>query len=452
MTNAQTSFEEIIDIFRRRKLALIIPVVILTVLGTIGGFIMPKRFESSTTILVQGQGVLNPLVNYTMAVAMQPDDQLSNFNEIVYSTPIIEALMDSLGLGQGGKTELEKQQQVKAVMKSIKTDRNGSDSFTMSFYSNSPETAQKAVSVLAELFIQTKSGFENTKNDFAVQFFAQRLDSLRDKFEESQQELVNSMKQHVTSLPEGDRELYSNISDKDKDIGSLETTVSNYQQALNILKKTLSSTSGPLDMKSLYEIPLLGVPYADQVQTTLTKYDQMRRTYTDQYPDVQDARANVLQLLGRTEEIIESDITTKQNRIWELEKERNGAIESVQQATTAQSQDQDIQSNFSIYKELYNNMKIKLEQAQANRALEENGERGYVVLDPPQLPTSPSKPNKPLMIGGGFSLGLVIGIFAAGLAELFDSRVRSPKDIEVYNKPVVAYLPASGSYQKRVKY
>jgi protein tyrosine kinase modulator len=451
MKNAQSSFEELIDIFRRRKFALLIPIVIITVAGTVGALLMPKRYESSTTILVQGSGVLNPLVNYTMAVAMQSDDQLSNFNEIVYSTPIIEALIDSLGLRQGLRSEAQEQLLIKEVEKNIKTERNGSDSFTMSYFSSSPATAQRAVGVLATLFIQTKSQIENRKNNFAVQFFAQRLDSLRDKFEESQQQLVNAMRQHVTALPEGDRDMYSHIDDKDKQISAMETTVGNYQEALTILRRTLKKTEDPLDMKSLYEVPLLGVPYADQVQSALTKYDQLRRNYTDQYPDVQQARASVLQLLARTEEIVESDLVAKQNQIWDLEKERNTAIESVQEATTAQSQDQDIQSNFGIYKQLYNDMKIKLEQAQTNRALEANGERGYIVLDPPQLPTTPSKPNKPLMIGGGFSLGLIIGLFAAGLAEIFDSRVRSPKDIEIYNKPVVAYLPASGSYHKRAK-
>lgn len=87
-------------------------------------------------------------------------------------------------------------------------------------------------------------------------------------------------------------------------------------------------------------------------------------------------------------------------------------------------------------------MKIKLEQAQTSLDLGKNGAQGYVVLNPPQLPTTSAKPNKPLIIGGGFSLGIFIGLLSAGLTELLDTRVRRPEDIEVYDKPIIAYLPA----------
>lgn len=451
MKSTHLDFDEFWNVLRRRRIHFLVPLIILTVAGAAGAFFLPKRYESSTTILVQGHGVLNPLVNYTIAVAMQSDDQLRDFNEIVYSTPTIEALMDSLGMQRLEKSEVEKEQLVKSVSQNIKMDRNGSESFTISYYANTPEKAQKAVRVLAELFIQTRLQIDNSKNDFAVQFFSQRLSGLRDKFEQSQEQLVHAMKQHADALPEGDREMYTHIDDYDKQIASLQKSVDDYQEALAILGKAITNEKSGLDVKSLYEIPLLGVPYGEQLQTALTKYDELQRNYTENYPAVQDQRETVIQMLRRTKEIVESDIKAKQNQMWNIEKARNQAIETVQQATVAKNQNQDVQSNFGIYKELYNDMKIKLEQAQTNRDLGEHGAREFVVIDPPQLPTSPAKPNKPLLIGGGLGLGLILGLFAAGVSEILDSKVRTSADIEIYNKPVLAYVPAIDSYHTRSK-
>jgi len=451
MKNAQFSFDEFTAMIRRRKIPFLIPIIIVTMACTIGAFLLPKLYESSTTILVQGEGVLNPLVNYTMAVAMQSDDQLRDFNEIVYSSPNVEALMDSLGMKPATYSEADKEKMIKEIPKNIKTDRDGSNSFTISYYATSPEMAQKAVRVLGELFIQTKSKIENSKNNFAVQFLAQRLDSLRDKFEQSQQRLVGVMRQNSNSLPEDDRLLYVDIDDNNKQINQLQSTLNNYQQALHILQSTPLNEDGKLDLKSLYELPLLRVPYSDQLQAALTKYDGLLHKFTEEYPDVQDARADLLQLLERTKGVVESDVAAKQNQIWALEKVRDKSIGTVQKATISKNQNQDIQSNFDIYKDLYNDMKIKLEQAQTSQELGKNDQRAFVVIDPPDLPTSPAKPNRTLMIAGGFSVGIILGLFAAGLAELLDSKIRTPMDMDAFNKPVIAYLPLTESNRRRAR-
>ncbi len=451
MKNAQFDLDEFWDMLRRRRHLLVIPLLILTAAGILGAFLLPKRYESSTTILVQGHGVLNPLVSYTIAVTMQSNDQLRDFNEIVYSTPTVHALIDSLGMQRRENTEAAMEQLTKSVSSNIRTGLNGSESFTISYLADTPEKAQKAVRVLAEIFIQTKLRIENGKNDFAVQFFSERLNALREKFEQSQTQLVDVLRQHSDQLPEGDREMYFHIDDFDKQIAALQKSVNDYQEALTILNKTLESGTNALDVKTLYEVPLLGVPYADQLQSALTKYDALQRNYTEQYPAVQDQRETVVQMLKRTKQIVESDIQAKQSQIWTLEKQRNESIETVRQATVAKNENQDVQANFNIYQELYNDMKIKLEQAQTNRDLGENGAKEFVVIDPPQLPTSPSKPNVPVMIGGGLGLGLVLGLFSAGLGEILDSRVRTPSDVEAYNKPVLAFVPIVESIRKSSK-
>ena len=433
---------------RRRRLYFIAPFLIITVVATLAAFMLPKEYESSTTILHQGDWVLNPLVRYTMAVSMEAGDQLRDFNEIIYSTPIIKALIDSLGIQHMAKSAAEEQRLIKNTTSKIKTVRKSFDSFTISYFSRSPETAQKAVRVLSELYIQTRSRVNNNKNNFAVQFYGQKLNSLRNKFEQSQQALVSEMKRHVSDLPESDRESYSQIDDYNKQIAILQNEVANYQQALVILQRVLASGGSGSQLKSLYEIPSLNVPYGNQIEAAVESYEGLLHEYTDRYPGVQDSLANLLQLVGTTKDIIRSGLSKKEAEIWTLEKHRNTSIAAVQEATVAQSRDQDLKSNFEIYQGLYKDMEVKLEQAQTSRDLGKNQSKQFVVLDPPGFPTSPAKPHKGLMIAGGFSVGLILGILFAGLAELVDTRIRTSTDVEMYNKPVIAYLPLEESYQK----
>src|SRR6267142_1482121 len=98
--SAQITAQEAINVFRRRKKYFYIPFCLFVGISICGILFLPKKYESSTTILVQRDEVLNPLVNYTMAVSMASEDRLKTFNEIVYSVSAIQTLMDSLNLDQ----------------------------------------------------------------------------------------------------------------------------------------------------------------------------------------------------------------------------------------------------------------------------------------------------------------------------------------------------------------
>jgi uncharacterized protein involved in exopolysaccharide biosynthesis len=66
---------------------------------------------------------------------------------------------------------------------------------------------------------------------------------------------------------------------------------------------------------------------------------------------------------------------------------------------------------------------------------------GISALGSASVPQSPSFPNKPLIIGGSFGLGLCFGILMALLIELLDRRVRSPDDLSAaLGLPVLAVL------------
>lgn len=450
MKNAQFTVDEFLAVLRRRKTALLLPAILVILISGLGAFLLPRQYESSTTILVQDNGVLNPLVDYRTAVALESDDKLGDFNEIILSTPTIESLMDSLGLKEYMKSPALKAMMVKRITKNIKTSKEGAHSFTISYFDTVPSQAQKAVRVLSELFIQTRLAVENSKNDFAVNFFQKKIVELRDKFDKTQKKLVDALQRHINQLPEDDKTLYANISGYTDQIQTLEQTMRNYRDALVILEAAANTKNDQhIDLTKLYLIPLLDVPYSKELQTAVTKYNELSQQYTERFPDVQSARSSVIQLVGLVENAIRSEQARTQSKILSLEERRNKAITSVQMAAVAQSQDRDLQSNFNIYEELYNEMKVKLEQAQTNRDLGANSSREFVVIDPPQLPVKPAKPNKALIIGGGLGLGAFLGLLSAGLAEIFDTRIRTPQDVEIFDKPIIAYLPAPGSDDDR---
>lgn len=435
----QFTIDEILAVFRRRRRFFFFPFIIISVVSISGAFLLPQKYKSSITMSVQKDAVLNPLVSYTMAVKAASDDRLRDFDEIVYSRPTIQAVIDSLGLSEKTLTKKETEELVKEVKKNIVTELRGSDSFTINFFDPVPERAQNGARILSELFIKRRLEVNNKENELAVEFFENKLKELGDKFEQSQLKYIETVKSRI--IPGGESYgLSSRISEQESKIGASEARITSYQTALKILRNA-SNLEDPNTLTNYHGVVLLNVPGGEELRSLLIKYEDLSKKYTSHFPDVRELQSKISDLTNRMKHTIESELTREQNQLWALQKQRSDAISTIRSAEVSQNQNEDVRSTYEVYNKLYNEMKVKLEQARTNRDLGEKGAEQYIVIDPAQLPVSPAKPNKVLLIGGGIALGLFVGFLSAGFMELFDMRIRTTRDVEVYDKPILAYLP-----------
>jgi len=64
------------------------------------------------------------------------------------------------------------------------------------------------------------------------------------------------------------------------------------------------------------------------------------------------------------------------------------------------------------------------------------------TLDAPTTPQRPTSPKRPLIIGAGFGLSLMLGLALAGVQEARDSSLKNLKDVRAYtNLPVLCSIP-----------
>jgi capsular polysaccharide biosynthesis protein len=69
---------------------------------------------------------------------------------------------------------------------------------------------------------------------------------------------------------------------------------------------------------------------------------------------------------------------------------------------------------------------------------------GGVIITEPAIPSAPISPSKPLYLGGGLLVGLLLGLLAAGGAERLDTRLKGRRSVErALGLPVLAAVPLS---------
>lgn len=434
------TIQEILFIIQRRYRLLIMPAVLVMVMCTIAAFVMPRKYVSSTTILIQRDEVLNPLIRYDMAIALASEDRMQAFEEIVYSRGTIEALIDSLHLEAGVDTEAERQSQIRLLMGNIQLDRPGEATVRVSFAGNDPVLVQRATAFLARHSINTMIEVENQKNDLTVKFFEDKMREYQQKFEESRESLVPVLQQRIADAPIEVNTISRQIEDIDRQLREIDLRIQEYEKGLKILETFPGAFRGERGQEALLNLLRMDLPFIADLRPLSARYGDYMLRYTENYPGVIEIKSQILDLLERMRTAIVYEIPEEHGRRQRLQNQQNRLVAAIQQSSV-QRMDQEKETNFNMYKQLYNDMKVKLEQARTNRELRNMGSEQFVIIDPPIVPSYPTKPNRKRVILGGMMMGVLLGIVVTALAELFDTTVRSARDLAVYNLPVITLIP-----------
>jgi polysaccharide biosynthesis transport protein len=440
MNKAQMKLKDVFSIIRRRKWFLIIPPVIVTIISGAGAFMLPRMYESSIKILVQKTEVQNPLTSLANAMTMRDDDPLRSFDEIIYSYRTLSQLMDSLGFSKN-ISEVERRTLMVKVKNSIQTSTQARESFSITYFSNDPIQAQRGASVLADIFIQTRGNSKNQKNELTVAFYQKKLDEFQGKLDATRGQMISLLRQRAQGTPGVNNFLYTRIDQLEQEMRETEGKIKDFQNNLKLLRSLSSEISTPMGRQLLFELQRSDVPYAIELRSLLSSYDDVSAKYTPQHPEVVKVESKITELLERMRVALGTEISKQESELKEKQLARAQAMEEIMNSSVIQQEDRDKESNYAIYQRLYDEMKMKLEEAQMSLAIGQDSEGQYTIMDPALVPLFPSKPSRILIIFGGFAVGIVLGILSVMGAELLDTTIRTPSEILVYRKPILAMLP-----------
>lgn len=419
---------------------MIFPPVVITLLCAIGSIFLPRMYESTIRILIQRSDVVNPLTSLANAMNQKNDDPLRSFDEIIYSQRTFERLMDSIGISSEINGEVAKRSMMVKIKSSIQTKMQEGESFTITYQNSDPFRAQRGASVLANIFISTITNAKNERNELTVEFYNKKLEEFRTKMDINQKILLKGMKGNNANQGENSF-LYNRVDQMDSKIHELQTRAKEYQSMMDALSPFPSAMRTKDGKQTLFEIQRSDAPYATDLKPLLNAYDDVTARYTAEHPEVLKIETQILAVLDRMNVAIKTELDKKNNEIEDIQRGKTGFVEELLKSSEIKQSDRDVESNYLIYQRLYNEMKLKLEEAEISKVLGSNLESQYIIMDPPLLPLFPSKPSKSLIVGGGFILGVLLGILSAIVAEILDTTIRSAYAIEIYGKPVIAFLP-----------
>jgi protein tyrosine kinase modulator len=495
--------EDYIDILRRYRSWIIGPTFAALVIAVVAAFLWPDTFVSTATMRITPQQVPERLVPSNISTQMA--QRLTAMQQEIESRTNLQELIQrpSLNLYPTERQRLPMLDVIEEMRKGIKITmlegpetqgpQHLASAFQISFAYSDRYKAQAVVRELVSKFIEQNANVLRTQADMTTSFLSDQLKSAKEdvarldaemtKFKmanagrlpeqlQSNEEAVNTLRMQLLSVNDG---LGRDAQDK----MMLETQLENLKQESAFISSNLGQSSSAQTVKNERLIQLNKMIL--DTETQLTAY---RQVYKEDHPDVQSMEAR-LRVLKKERDNLEKEQTTEASAKAgqkQIDPKVAQTLETIRlQIASAQAQIQarsmqmeqrvrqqkQLQEEIAAYqarieaspvneqryaalirdyqlaKANYDDMakKTEISETASNLEARKAGEN-LEVLDPASLPDQPSKPNRLMIAGVGTGLGLLFGVFMAGVKEMKDTSLKNLKDVRAYtNLPVLSSIP-----------
>ncbi|MCX5707550.1 MAG: Wzz/FepE/Etk N-terminal domain-containing protein [Candidatus Omnitrophica bacterium] len=347
-----------LKLFFRRKWFIIVPTAIGLTLGIVAFFLVRPEYESYTTVLVEEQRTINPLIQ-DLAVASSVVNRLQSIREELLGWNSLADLAKKLKLLDKVENQEQYEGLVLNLRKKIAVQMSGAANIIrLSYRSKDPNEALLVAKTLSENFIAENLKTQTKETDVAIDFIKEQLQVYKRKIKESE---VNDLEQQLAKLAVDSTEQHP--------------MVRQLREKLDVAKKELESGEYKVDQ---------GKSLTDPVRQAL-KQELTKMTGGD---------------ISGSASVLGTDTSDDPNAaIYKL-----FIMDKIDSARAA---------DITVNQRIYDMLLQRLETAKITQRLEasKQGTR-YTILDPARLPLKPKKPQIMwvaigLFLGAGAGVGLV---------------------------------------------
>ena len=453
--SAGQELRRLIEAPLRRPWHVVVPFVLVLGAGIALSFVLPKRYVSSTLILVAPDKLPESFVP-TMATE-RIAKRLQSMRQEILSRTRLERVARELDPYKS----LDKEpivQTIERMRDAIKVDVKSTDAFSIEFEHPDPQVAMLVADRLTSLFMEEVVGARERQVADAYDFIESQLEESRKQLERNDEELRRYKERHMGTLPE---QMVSNLS-------TLQRLQLEQQSLAESLRKAIDQQIA-VEGSARSAATSAGTATPADLPALRSQLAQLRLRYTDEHPDVQALVARIAQLqkagpasTGTDVEAADEGPRTRVDqarrevallREQQVDLEKRIAQFSAR-VETAPRTEQEIQSLTRDYQKLSENYSAllakKLDAQMASKLERRSKGEQFRIVDPAFLPVKPSFPNHLKFALGGGLLGLLIGLALAVSADFLDPSVRYVRALETALPfPVVGVIPHVGRRQMR---
>lgn len=477
LSKGNVTVSEVKRILRRHWWILPITVLTAGAIGFAATLVLPKKYTSSTMVLVEPPAVAAEVV--PTAVNEDLYRHLASMKEQILSRSRLQPIIVKFNLFPKEQEKTHMEDLVEDLKKSIEVEliqpmpgsiNRQPPGFHVSVTLANPQTAQQVCTEITSMFMEQNATTQEKRFKDTTSFLTQQLAEAKANLDQQDDKLAQFKREHLGTLPEEEQSNLSLLTGMNSQLDAATQALSRAQQDKTFNESLLSQ------QEAAWKSSQAGLANTDSLDAQLsTLQDQLSALlakYTPEHPDVVKTKAQIedvkrrmaadgdpkavapvrantrepaqiqqLRAKIKQDDLTIADLTKQQVQI----QRQIGVLQAhVQASPIVEQQIKELTRNYQTALEHYNDL-LKNQQKSAMLTDLQDQQEGeqFRVLDAPSLPTTPSFPKKMVFVGGGLAAGLAVGIGIMYLMALSDKAMYSERDVEICLKvPVLTLVPS----------
>lgn len=437
---------------------------------------IPKQFTSRTLVLVSRPAV--PADYVKPVVTEDLSQRLSSMKGEILSRSRLEPIIEKFNLYMNERTRSHMEDLVERLRKAVEvspleampgTQDRSLPGFTVNVTFNNPQLAQQICTEITSMFIEQNARTLEQQASRTTSFIGQQLGEAKAKLDEQDSKLAQFKRQYIGLLPEETQNNLSLLTTLNSQLDANTQALSRAQQDKAFNETLLSQQEASWKGSQTEQNP---DTLEEQLRTRQEQLAVLKSRYTAEHPDVVKLKSEIAELKKKVEEssspndasaksrkvtepaqiqqlkaqiqeaeLNYADLLKRQAKIQDQIRVLEGHIEA---SPMVELQLKELTRNYQTALDFYNELLKKRDNSAMARDLvhQQEGEQ-FRVLDPPNLPTSPSFPKMLYFAGGGFGGGTALALVILYLLMVTDNTLHTQREVETYLKlRVLTSVPA----------
>jgi polysaccharide chain length determinant protein (PEP-CTERM system associated) len=472
--NGEIAISDVKRIFRRYWW---IPTIMTLALGTLGltaSLILPKKYTSSTLVLVEQPTVPTDVIK--PVVTDDLNQRMASMKAQILSRSRLEMIINKFNLYSQQRATTHMEDLVEKLKSAIDVEliqpmtgaaNRQPPGFNVSVTFDNPQLAQQICQEITSMFMEQNATVRVAQSNKTTQFLTEQLDEAKARLDEQDKRLAEFKSHNPGSLPEQEPANLTLLTGMNTQLDAVTQALTRAQE-----DKTLNETL-LAQQEASWKASQAGQQNQETMDQQLSALEDqlaaLQAKYTPEHPDVIKLKTQIADLKRRMgespdpkiasagtqaalrepaaiqqlrakikqDEFNIADMTKRQAQI----QEQVRIVQSRLQASpTVEQQLKELTRSYQAASDIYNELMKKRENSAMATDLEHEQEgESFKVLDAPSLPSTPSFPKKVVFVGGGFGAGLALSLGILYMLALNDKAMYTERDIEVcLNMPVLA--------------
>lgn len=429
---------------------------------------MPDQYTAEAKVYVDTRSVLRPLLR---GLTIQPDvnARVRLMTRLLFTRPNLEKIARMTDLDLAAKDEEAMEEIVKRLKTSLSiASARKANIYALSADDPDPKLAKKLVQAMLTVFVEEALGESRRDSDNAQRFLSQQIKDYERRLQTAEKNIEEFKRKHYGLLPGQGGDLYEQLQQGYAQLDESKRVLEEATNRRNEIARQLEDEE-PTFMEFSEDTSLS--PLEMRIQSLESRLDEMLLKYTPKHPEVIALKHSIAQLKKQQEEVssqegtmedaemtgAESNPIFQQMKIALSEADANVASlkarvktyenkitrlkDQMDQRLKVETELKNLNRDYETIKHNYEILLARREQANLSESVEQNTDTiKFRVVDPPQVPSQPSAPNRILL-----SVAVLVAGFVLAFGLTLILALLRPTFISVQQLREVTQLPVLGS-------